>query len=83
MICLYKFQIFCCEKLQQISLDCLDFIGAPAACNGHWANEMHKEAITYLTIHESNDLSKMIIALLGLQHAGVSSLYDNKLLVSY
>lgn len=56
----------------QISLESLDLIGAPAASESHWANEMHKEAVRYLTLHENTEVLKIMLVLLGLQHAGVS-----------
>lgn len=63
--------MFCAEKLQKISSNCLDFIGASAACDSHWANDLHKEVLQYLSLQESKDSTKYIVSLLGLQHAGV------------
>lgn len=67
----HGFQAYCSEKLLEISSKCLDIIGAPAAAQNHWANEMHREAMRYVTLNESNDILKIIIALLGIRHAGV------------
>lgn len=69
---LSKFQIFCSEKLHEISLMCLDIVGPPAASNTHWANEMNREIVRYSTLYESNGVLKVMSVLLGLQHIGVS-----------
>lgn len=70
---LFKFQIFCSEKLNEISLISLDIVGAPAASNTHWANEMNRQVVRYSTLHESNAFLKIMSTLLGLQHIGVSN----------
>ncbi|KAJ8983204.1 hypothetical protein NQ317_016425 [Molorchus minor] len=63
-------KVFCSQKCSDISMVSLDLIGTAATSESHWTNQLHKESLRYLTLHETNDSLKMIIALLGLQFAG-------------
>ncbi|CAH1961684.1 unnamed protein product [Acanthoscelides obtectus] len=65
-------KVFCSEKLWEASNLCLDLTGTVAISDSHFANKYHKEALPFVSLHDPNDSLKIIIALLGLQHAGVS-----------
>nr|CAI5825289.1 unnamed protein product [Callosobruchus analis] len=63
---------FCSEKLWQASRAYLDLAGTAAVSESHLANKYHREALPFITLHDSNDSLKVIIALLGLEHVGVA-----------
>nr|CAH7718209.1 unnamed protein product [Callosobruchus chinensis] len=65
-------KVFCSEKLWEASTAYLDLAGPMAASESHLANKYHREALPFITLHDTNDTLKIIIALLGLEHAGVA-----------
>lgn len=66
-------KVFASEQSVKSALTCLDFIGAPAFINKHWANESYRDALAYTILNETNNSLKLVIALYGVQHAGVSA----------
>ncbi|KAG5877267.1 hypothetical protein JTB14_009763 [Gonioctena quinquepunctata] len=65
-------KVFSSENTMEASNVCLDLIGTTATSETHWANILHREAIRLTTLHETNDSLKIIMALLGLQYAGIA-----------
>ncbi|VEN58835.1 unnamed protein product [Callosobruchus maculatus] len=65
-------KVFCSEKLWEASTTYLDLAGAAAVSESHSANKYHREALPFITLHDTNDCLKIVIALLGLEHAGVA-----------
>lgn len=66
-------KVFASEQGVQSALTCLDFMGTPAFINEHWANALHRDALAYKILNETNNSLKLVIALFGIQHAGVST----------
>lgn len=50
-------------------------VGVPAYMEGHWLNLLYNDALGHLVLNETNDSLRMVIALSGLQHAGVSIIF--------
>lgn len=59
------------EHCLKVTSSCLDFLGTEAYMSGHWCNALHQNALSHVMLNETNDNLKLIIALIGLQYAGV------------
>lgn len=57
----------------------MDFFGTPSLVNNQWLNRIHREALGYALLTENNETLKLLISLLGVQHAGVSKFSCYKL----
>lgn len=58
-------------------MECMRMVGVPAYMEGHWLNSLYNDALGHLVLNETNDSLRMVIALSGLQHAGVSSTFKS------
>lgn len=55
--------------------------GTPASMESHWLNRLYNDALSNLMINETNESLRLVIALLGLQHAGVNLIFYIKIVV--
>lgn len=65
-------QVFSTEMTCASVSKCMELIGPATYMKDHWCNILHRDALAHLMLNETNNNLKMSIALLGLQHAGVS-----------
>lgn len=61
---------YCSQKAQEIATTCINFIGTPALEQSHLCQQLYKETLKLSTLHETNDNLKILIALMGIKHAG-------------
>ncbi|GLV44016.1 Enigma [Carabus blaptoides fortunei] len=69
-------KVFSSEACLQSIMECVKMVGVPAYMEGHWLNSLYSDALGHIVLSETNDSLRMVIALSGLQHAGME-LNDN------
>lgn len=62
---------YCAKYTHEAALSCLSLIGSPGFEEGHWCNEIYRNSLSNLILVEPMDHLKLVIALQGLQHAGI------------
>lgn len=71
MISNVNFQVFSSERCLESIQRCLKLAGPPAFMEDHWLNRLYNDALGQVLLNETNESLRIIIALFGLQHAGV------------
>ncbi|XP_018320127.1 acyl-CoA dehydrogenase family member 9, mitochondrial [Agrilus planipennis] len=64
-------KIFNSKMAHKAAVEAMDFMGPQTYLTDHWLNKLHNDALAYRLLHEPNANLEIVVALLGLQYAGL------------